>query len=62
MDNASLYSEAVTLNDTGPIGIKKMGDVFVAFTGDIQATGPTLTVAIEELAKKFCNSMSGSLH
>lgn len=62
LDNQSLYSEAVTLNETGPVGIKKMGGIFVAFAGDISVQAPTLAAAVEELAKKVHDEMTGMFH
>jgi hypothetical protein len=45
------YSDAVTLAETGPVAVKKMGDVFVAAAAGYTVRAPSLAVAVEELAK-----------
>ena len=62
LDNQSLYSEAITLNESGPVGVKKIGGVFVAFAGDVSVKAPTLAAAVEDLAKKVHDEMTGSFH
>jgi hypothetical protein len=37
--------------ETGPVAVKKMGDVFVAAAAGYSVRAPSLAIAVEELAR-----------
>lgn len=45
------YSEAVTLQETGPVAVKKVDGVFIAAAAGYSVRAPSLAIAVEELAR-----------